>query len=647
MWADWNGDGLEDLYLGHDGALPDRLLQNASGAARHSLTVRLAGALSNRAGIGARVTVTTGTRSTSREISGGGDGWCSQRPPVAHFGLGGFTVADVEVLWPSGQRQMILGVPADQELLVEEPGLRPVSTTMPVGQSFDFNLELDGSAVTEATLHVRRAVSGEEFTPLVLRTIGGRILRVRIPQELATPRGLEYWVEYRLNGGTPRRAPFEGVIQVTAEFADLAAPAEIPARRFALFGFPFVPSSGVLTDLLVDDLGPVDPEVWKVGRWDADAGRYRGATDSTLTLETGQAFWLVGTQPLRPAASGRSADAVTGVSIPLRPGWNQVAHPYLFPVSIADVVFQGAPNVERRIVAYRGGGYTDAARLEPWSGYWMYNGSNAGQTIVIPPIPADEDLPPPPAARAPEEEWSVGLSVRQGVSRDPGNRAGTARGASDEAGAEDRGEPPPVPGQVRAWFDAKRDDGRPRELTEDLRSPGEGHVWSFVVSSQEPDRVHLFGDGVGELPPDVVAWLVPEETSAVIDLREQGSLELTGGRTHRFRLVVGSREFAEGVRTTGFVERASLQLGLPWPNPFSRETRVVFTLPDAGPVEVSVHDVAGRRLRTLAREELAAGRHEFMWPGDDAQGRKLPSGVYLLRLATPQGDVSRKVLLRR
>lgn len=57
-----------------------------------------------------------------------------------------------------------------------------------------------------------------------------------------------------------------------------------------------------------------------------------------------------------------------------------------------------------------------------------------------------------------------------------------------------------------------------------------------------------------------------------------------------------------------------------------------FTLRRAGEAELVLFDLAGRRVRTLARGAHAAGAQDVRWDGHDDQGRPAPPGVYLCRL---------------
>jgi hypothetical protein len=75
-----------------------------------------------------------------------------------------------------------------------------------------------------------------------------------------------------------------------------------------------------------------------------------------------------------------------------------------------------------------------------------------------------------------------------------------------------------------------------------------------------------------------------------------------------------------------------LELYRPVPNPFHHGMRMAYVVsrPDE-PVSIRVYDLAGRLVRTLARDVQAPGRHLVTWDGRDEQGASIRSGVYFVR----------------
>ena len=83
------------------------------------------------------------------------------------------------------------------------------------------------------------------------------------------------------------------------------------------------------------------------------------------------------------------------------------------------------------------------------------------------------------------------------------------------------------------------------------------------------------------------------------------------------------------------------------PNPFNPTTSIRFDLPAASRVRLTIFDVNGRLVSTLADEDMQAGTKEVTWNGLDNEGRKAASGVYFYRLSTPGQITSRKMILLR
>lgn len=83
------------------------------------------------------------------------------------------------------------------------------------------------------------------------------------------------------------------------------------------------------------------------------------------------------------------------------------------------------------------------------------------------------------------------------------------------------------------------------------------------------------------------------------------------------------------------------------PNPANPRTEIQVTLARAQHVRAAVYDSSGRHIVDLADTHLSSGTHHLAWDGLDADGRAVPSGLYLIQARTAQGARSLKVSLVR
>ena len=94
---------------------------------------------------------------------------------------------------------------------------------------------------------------------------------------------------------------------------------------------------------------------------------------------------------------------------------------------------------------------------------------------------------------------------------------------------------------------------------------------------------------------------------------------------------------------TGSANDSALRLSA-FPNPARGDVSIRFSLDTASPVIVSVHDVAGRSVRTVTQGTLPAGAHDSRWDGRNGEGQDVGSGIYFLRVATPEGESTVRVV---
>ena len=88
----------------------------------------------------------------------------------------------------------------------------------------------------------------------------------------------------------------------------------------------------------------------------------------------------------------------------------------------------------------------------------------------------------------------------------------------------------------------------------------------------------------------------------------------------------GLVDFEKALSVIGFVEKTDL---LPaYPNPFTHQTAISYSLKTAGNVEVAIYNVAGNKVKTIFNDQKAPGIYEINWDGTNKHNEKVASGLY-------------------
>jgi len=120
-FGDLDNDGRIDVVVSVLNG-PAKILHNLSEKANHWILLKLVGTRSNRLGIGAQIRLQALDGSVQWNEATTAVGYASSSDPRVHFGLGrNQRIRLIEIRWPSGIRQILRDVNADEVLTVQEP----------------------------------------------------------------------------------------------------------------------------------------------------------------------------------------------------------------------------------------------------------------------------------------------------------------------------------------------------------------------------------------------------------------------------------------------------------------------------------------------------------------------------------------------
>ncbi|MEQ9467259.1 MAG: T9SS type A sorting domain-containing protein [Ekhidna sp.] len=83
-----------------------------------------------------------------------------------------------------------------------------------------------------------------------------------------------------------------------------------------------------------------------------------------------------------------------------------------------------------------------------------------------------------------------------------------------------------------------------------------------------------------------------------------------------------------------------------FPNPFSNETLIRFSLKESQLINVSIYNIQGKLVRELSNDVLKHGEHTLIWKGENDLGGRCTSGIYMCKLSTENGVHTSKIVLK-
>ncbi len=125
-----------------------------------------------------------------------------------------------------------------------------------------------------------------------------------------------------------------------------------------------------------------------------------------------------------------------------------------------------------------------------------------------------------------------------------------------------------------------------------------------------------------------------------IGINSDNTLEYRGINIDKLKLIYPSENNPMTINNNGNYIPKQILLHQNYPNPFNPITSITFEIPVDSDVQLSIYNLAGRKVRTLIHEIKDAGKHTIQ-----LNGNNLPSGIYFYVLDTPSNKLVKKLVL--
>ena len=287
------------------------------------------------------------------------------------------------------------------------------------------------------------------------------------------------------------------------------------------------------------------------------------------------------------------------------------------------------------------GSYAAAQTMQPFVGYYYYNGSSA--TSLKMPYPFGSGASPRVQTTA--TTWKLQIAFASDINTDSENYLGIAAHPGAAPRELNAHKPPLFMDQGFLYFSRPEWDQAYRRFSTDFRaSIGEGQVWDFEVVNPRKSHGTLTISGIEQIPTGMDAILINKHDTDPVDLRQRHTYTFKApSEVMPFTLIVGTKSFIE--KELAALVPASIELAQNFPNPFNSSTSITVKLPRAASVDLTIYSILGQKVRTLANGLFGAGIHTFAWDGIDDLGMPTASGVYLCRLNAGTNEIFTKKMI--
>ena len=476
----------------------------------------------------------------------------------------------------------------------------------------------------------------------------GNEYTARIESGVFSALGLEYYIIAKDIQGNEIRIPSDSdYYSISASVQEMLSNYQIhggsSVNAYRMISIPLSLTTSSIVDQLKGRLptGKSGPD-WRLFLYINDVIGYKEYPDID-GFSPGKAFWLIvkdemNYSPITP--EGKTVTTSEPFSLTLKPGWNDIANPWMFDITWDDMENPSGANLS--VLYTYEGEWSDPTNppriLEPWKGYAVRNMENLNVIINLQPTPvqaAEKSV-----ITQEKEIWRLTIKAIAGDASDSANHLGVCEDAKVEWDHFDHVEPPPIGQYVSVSFPHYDWEQYPYAYTVDIRPPESTISWDFDVKTNIPrETVTVNIEGMEDLPEEHYVKLFDRDSKHAIDINNN-TFSFVSGKdlTERhFMLVVSDSEEPELEEYASIPER--FVTAMCFPNPFNPQTTIRYELSMSGKVAISIYNALGQQVKVYNISNKDQGVHEIVFDASD-----LTSGIYLYRVDAGYASVTGKML---
>ena len=343
--------------------------------------------------------------------------------------------------------------------------------------------------------------------------------------------------------------------------------------------------------------------------------------------------------------SGNSVD-LRNHTIRIPAGWSLIGNPYPFSINIdVDKTKLYGPLTYGKSGLEGWDGETTI--LFPWGGYAVYNRTGDSLNIALNALhqstseKSDDKM---------EDGWQIVIGVDNGEYGDLYNVIGRKSDALDQFDDWDKPEPPKLERYIALEMN-RSSWGIDEPFTTDIRTIEElDGVWDMTLNTKGVNGpIFLGAELIGDLDQAIKVSLFDPIERRSYKLFGDDKIQFNRIRDeydYPFKVLVGSPEYISA-QTEVLISQLpeTFSLGQNYPNPFNPTTQIPFMVPIPSHIRISIYNLLGQKVATLADQWYSMGQFHVKWDGRDLHGNPLGSGMYFYSLESTDFRQAKKLII--
>ncbi len=513
---------------------------------------------------------------------------------------------------------------------------QPNLTIASVNGTAKVSAQTTGGFGTVSVMVLYRGITDLKFSSTPLTLSGGNY-SFTITSALADSLGVEYYfiaTDAVGSGSTAHNFIYNSIDASSGGAIPFSDALNGSTSTYQLFSVPYVITDKNIATVF-SSLGAYDKTKWRLFHY--QNGKYAEYQNGLTNIDLGSGYWFNATEKvsIKPGAGSvvNSVTQSTPYTLTLAQGWNQLGNPFPFPISWSAVKAANPNTTINSLFTFTSAGYTKTDGFKPWTGAFLW--SDNGGNILIPVsakckgcrIASSESISP---TDLDEDAWQLPINLSfsgreqvSGIGMNP--QASLSKDKFDEITVPRFVEYLEMNTYHEEFFD-------PYFSTDIVPNNRQGR-WEFTLSSNQSEgNAILSWDQAAIQNNSSKLALFDRDGAALIDMKSTNQYALTWSEGKKIKILYS--------KDRDILPEVTL-LGQAFPNPFNSSLTIPILLDqNQSYIQIHIYDMLGRKVKTITMEQAKAGSFQLEWDGQNDQGNKIESGLYIYQLHGDKGILS-------